>query len=50
MEEWSKRKKPEEQYEAIKASISEKMAEIPGAIGFAFPPPAIMGVGTSGGG
>jgi HAE1 family hydrophobic/amphiphilic exporter-1 len=49
LEEWSKRKKPEEQYEAIKASISQKMAAIPGAIGFAFPPPAIMGVGTSGG-
>jgi HAE1 family hydrophobic/amphiphilic exporter-1 len=49
LEDWSKRKKPEEQYEAIKASISKKMAGIPGAIGFAFPPPAIMGVGTSGG-
>jgi HAE1 family hydrophobic/amphiphilic exporter-1 len=49
LEEWSKRKKPEEQYEAIKASISNKMGNIPGAIGFAFPPPAIMGVGTSGG-
>ncbi|HTP65624.1 MAG TPA: multidrug efflux RND transporter permease subunit [Geobacteraceae bacterium] len=49
MEEWSKRKKPEEKYEAIKESISKKMAGIPGAIGFAFPPPAIMGVGTSGG-
>ncbi|HET6513897.1 MAG TPA: multidrug efflux RND transporter permease subunit [Thermodesulfovibrionales bacterium] len=49
LEEWSKRKKPEEKYEAIKASISKKMAGIPGAIGFAFPPPAIMGVGTSGG-
>jgi HAE1 family hydrophobic/amphiphilic exporter-1 len=49
LEEWSKRKKPEEQYEAIKASISKNMAAIPGAIGFAFPPPAIMGVGTSGG-
>jgi HAE1 family hydrophobic/amphiphilic exporter-1 len=49
LEEWAKRKKPEERYEAIKASISKKMAAIPGAIGFAFPPPAIMGVGTSGG-
>jgi HAE1 family hydrophobic/amphiphilic exporter-1 len=49
LEDWSKRKKPEEQYAAIKASISKKMAGIPGAIGFAFPPPAIMGVGTSGG-
>ncbi|MRR58376.1 MAG: multidrug efflux RND transporter permease subunit [Deltaproteobacteria bacterium] len=49
LEEWAKRKKPEEQYEAIKKSISQKMAGLPGAIGFAFPPPAIMGVGTSGG-
>ncbi|HZV82890.1 MAG TPA: efflux RND transporter permease subunit, partial [Geobacteraceae bacterium] len=49
LEEWSKRKKPEEKYEAIKASISKKMAALPGAVGFAFPPPAIMGVGTSGG-
>ncbi len=49
LEEWAKRKKPEEQYEAIKASISKRMAGIPGALGFAFPPPAIMGVGTSGG-
>ncbi|HET6419186.1 MAG TPA: efflux RND transporter permease subunit, partial [Geobacteraceae bacterium] len=49
LEEWAKRIKPEEKYEAIKASISKKMAAIPGAVGFAFPPPAIMGVGTSGG-
>jgi len=49
LEEWAERKEPEAQYEAIKASISKKMAGIPGAIGFAFPPPAIMGVGTSGG-
>ncbi len=49
LEEWAKRKKPEEKYEAIKKEISTKMAGIPGAIGFAFPPPAIMGVGASGG-
>jgi hydrophobic/amphiphilic exporter-1 (mainly G- bacteria), HAE1 family len=49
LEDWKKRQKPEEQYEAIKASISKRMAGIPGAMGFAFPPPAIMGVGTSGG-
>ena len=49
LEDWAKRKKPEERYEAIKAAISKKMGAIPGAIGFAFPPPAIMGVGTSGG-
>jgi HAE1 family hydrophobic/amphiphilic exporter-1 len=49
LEEWSKRTKPEEKYEAIKASLQKKMAGIPGAIGIAFPPPAIMGIGTSGG-
>jgi HAE1 family hydrophobic/amphiphilic exporter-1 len=48
-EEWSKRKKPEEQYTAIKNHLNSEFAKIPGAIGFAFPPPAIPGVGTSGG-
>jgi len=48
-EEWSKRKKPEEQYTAIKNHLNSQFAKIPGAIGFAFPPPAIPGVGTSGG-
>lgn len=49
LEEWAKRKKPEEKYEAIKARISRDLAGIPGAIGFAFSPPAIPGIGTSGG-
>jgi len=49
LEEWSKRKKPEEHYNAIKEHISRGMRGIPGAIGFAFPPPAIPGIGTSGG-
>ena len=48
-EEWSKRKKPEEQYTAIKNHLNREFSKIPGAIGFAFPPPAIPGVGTSGG-
>lgn len=46
---WSERKKPEEQYKAIVAHINEEFSKIPGAVGFAFPPPAIPGVGTSGG-
>ncbi|HRI14179.1 MAG TPA: efflux RND transporter permease subunit, partial [Verrucomicrobiota bacterium] len=49
LEEWSKRKKPEEQYTAIKMHLNREFAKIPGAVGFAFPPPAIPGVGTSGG-
>jgi hydrophobic/amphiphilic exporter-1 (mainly G- bacteria), HAE1 family len=48
-EEWSKRKKPEEKYQAIMTHLNRELGKIPGAIGFAFPPPAIPGVGTSGG-
>ncbi|MEI8040648.1 MAG: multidrug efflux RND transporter permease subunit [Verrucomicrobiota bacterium] len=48
-EDWSKRKKPEEQYSAIKEHLNREFSGIPGAVGFAFPPPAIPGVGTSGG-
>ena len=49
LEDWAERKKPEEQYTAIKAELTKRLATIPGAIAFAFPPPAIQGVGTSGG-
>jgi hydrophobic/amphiphilic exporter-1 (mainly G- bacteria), HAE1 family len=49
LKEWKKREAPEEQYEAIKASLTKTMGGLPGAIGFPFPPPAIMGIGTSGG-
>ncbi|HNO13067.1 MAG TPA: efflux RND transporter permease subunit, partial [Accumulibacter sp.] len=46
---WADRKQPEEQYTAIKAELTKRLASIPSAIAFAFPPPAIQGVGTSGG-
>ena len=49
LEEWAKRKKPEEQYAAIKEHINRGLGKIPDAIGFAFSPPAIPGIGTSGG-
>jgi HAE1 family hydrophobic/amphiphilic exporter-1 len=49
LEDWAARKKPEEQYGAIKAELTKKLGGISGAIAFAFPPPAIQGVGTSGG-
>ncbi|MEI6389880.1 MAG: multidrug efflux RND transporter permease subunit [Verrucomicrobiota bacterium] len=48
-ENWGDRKKPEEQYTAIKEHLNREFAKIPGAVGFSFPPPAIPGVGTSGG-
>jgi HAE1 family hydrophobic/amphiphilic exporter-1 len=49
LDEWGRRKAPEEQYKAIMAHLNAKMSGIPGAIGFAFSPPAIPGVGASGG-
>jgi HAE1 family hydrophobic/amphiphilic exporter-1 len=48
-EEWALRKKPEEKYQAIMSHINREFAKIPGAVGFGFSPPAIPGVGTSGG-
>ncbi len=49
LEEWATRKEPAVQYEAIKHNLSQKLGGISGAIGFAFSPPAIPGIGTSGG-
>ena len=49
LKEWGERKKREESYDAIKAHLSRKVSQIPGAIAFVFPPPAIQGVGTAGG-
>src|SRR5205809_4772825 len=46
---WSERTKPEEQYAAIKARINKYLAGLTEGLAFAFPPPAIPGVGTSGG-
>ena len=46
---WGERTAPEEQYAAIKKTINGKLAAIPEGTAFAFPPPAIPGIGTSGG-
>jgi HAE1 family hydrophobic/amphiphilic exporter-1 len=46
---WSERTKPEEQYAAIKANINRQLAGLTEGLAFAFPPPAIPGVGTAGG-
>jgi hydrophobic/amphiphilic exporter-1 (mainly G- bacteria), HAE1 family len=48
-EEWGERTAPEEQYAAIKAHVNRELSKLPEAIAFAFPPPAIPGVGTAGG-
>ncbi len=46
---WDERSKPEEQYLAIRAHLNRELAKIPEATSFAFSPPSIPGVGTSGG-
>jgi HAE1 family hydrophobic/amphiphilic exporter-1 len=46
---WHERTKPEEQYTAIKARVNQYLSTLSEGIAFAFPPPAIPGVGTSGG-
>jgi hydrophobic/amphiphilic exporter-1 (mainly G- bacteria), HAE1 family len=49
MKAWDKRKSKAEQFQAIKAHLNQELAKLPEAIAFGFSPPAIPGVGTSGG-
>jgi hydrophobic/amphiphilic exporter-1 (mainly G- bacteria), HAE1 family len=49
LKEWKDRQKREEQYQFIRTSINRKLAALPQGIAFSFSPPAIPGVGTSGG-
>ncbi len=49
LEEWAKRKRPEEKYEVIKAHINRSMYRMTEAMGLAISPPAIPGIGTAGG-
>jgi HAE1 family hydrophobic/amphiphilic exporter-1 len=46
---WDERKTAEESYDAIKKHIAVALSRVTSGIAFAFPPPAIPGVGTSGG-
>ena len=49
LKEWKDRKSREEQYQFIRNSINRKLASLPQGVAFSFSPPAIPGVGTSGG-
>ena len=49
LKEWKYRKKPEEKYGAIMAHLNRELAKLPQAVAYAFPPPAIQGIGLSGG-
>jgi len=46
---WGERKSRTEQYQAIKAHLNGELSRLPGAFVFSFSPPAIPGVGNSGG-
>lgn len=46
---WDERHGANETYQAIRGHISQELAKIPDGIAFSFTPPAIPGVGTSGG-
>jgi HAE1 family hydrophobic/amphiphilic exporter-1 len=49
MNEWADRKTRAEQFQAIKARLNRELSQLPDAVAFGFSPPAIPGVGTSGG-
>ncbi|HEY4047181.1 MAG TPA: efflux RND transporter permease subunit, partial [Acidobacteriaceae bacterium] len=46
---WDERKSRAEQIEAIEASMQQRLAGNSQGLGFAFPPPAIPGIGAAGG-
>ena len=46
---WSERKTREEQFQALKVKLNQELTRLPAGTVFAFSPPAIPGVGTSGG-
>jgi HAE1 family hydrophobic/amphiphilic exporter-1 len=49
LKDWGERTKPEEKIDAIRTHLNQKLSRLPQAVAFAFPPPAIQGVGTAGG-
>jgi HAE1 family hydrophobic/amphiphilic exporter-1 len=46
---WDERTSRAEQFQAIKARLNQQLSKLPAGVAFAFSPPAIPGVGTSGG-
>ncbi|MFL6414461.1 MAG: efflux RND transporter permease subunit [Bryobacteraceae bacterium] len=46
---WDERKSREEQIESIGASLQRQLGAVSEGLAFSFPPPAIPGIGTSGG-
>ena len=49
LKDWGDRQKREEQYQMIRQHLNQELSKLPEGIAFNFSPPAIPGVGTSGG-
>jgi hydrophobic/amphiphilic exporter-1 (mainly G- bacteria), HAE1 family len=49
LKDWKERKTPELRYEGVKAHLQQALSKVSSGVAFSFPPPAIPGVGTSGG-
>src|SRR5262249_42463551 len=49
LDEWSGRKSRETQYQEIVHHVNQELSKLPDGFAISFPPPAIPGVGTSGG-
>jgi len=49
LNEWKDRKSREQQFQVLKQRINRELSKLPEAVAFDFSPPAIPGVGTSGG-
>jgi HAE1 family hydrophobic/amphiphilic exporter-1 len=49
LNEWKDRKSRAEQFQVLKQRINQELSKLPEAVAFDFSPPAIPGVGTSGG-
>jgi HAE1 family hydrophobic/amphiphilic exporter-1 len=49
LKDWDERKTPELQFDAIKGAVTDAIAQVPDAVSFPLAPPAITGVGNTGG-
>jgi hydrophobic/amphiphilic exporter-1 (mainly G- bacteria), HAE1 family len=46
---WDQRTSRDQEFQTLKAHLNQRLSQVPGAVVFAFSPPAIPGVGTAGG-
>jgi HAE1 family hydrophobic/amphiphilic exporter-1 len=49
LKDWGERKSRQQQYQEILQHVNQELAKLPDGFALSFPPPAIPGVGTSGG-